>query len=89
MSDNKQDESNPMPPGPNETDPMLQYFLWKHLPPDLQEISKTFGQQAAKLVRTLPRCPERTVSLRHLLEAKDCAVRATLLLPVVTVDDLE
>jgi hypothetical protein len=72
----------------NQTDPMLQHFRWKHLPPHLQEVSKPFGQQAAALVRKLPRNPERTAALRHLLEAKDCAVRSVLPEAVVTVDEL-
>jgi hypothetical protein len=34
---------------------------------------------AHKVVALLPRNPERTVALRKLLEAKDCAVRAALM----------
>jgi len=60
------------------SDPMLQFFAYEHLPPDLQGFSKPFGDLARKLVDTLPRNPERTVALRKLLEAKDCAVRARL-----------
>jgi len=48
------------------------------LPEHLQVISKPFGELANLIVETLPRNPERTVSLRKLLEAKDCAVRAQL-----------
>lgn len=59
-------------------DPMLQFFEWEHLPAALQEISRSFGTLAKHLVATLPRNPERTVALRKLLEAKDCAVRAQL-----------
>lgn len=73
----------------NTTDPMLQFFKWKHLPPHLQDHSRSFAVQAANLVRKTPRCPERTASLRHLLEAKDCAVRAQLPPELVTVDDLD
>lgn len=36
-------------------------------------------EPAETIVRTLPRNPERTVALRKLLEAKDCAVRAALM----------
>jgi len=60
------------------TDPMLQFFQYAHLPERLQEISKPFGDMAQFIVETLPRNPERTVALRKLLEAKDCAVRAHL-----------
>lgn len=57
---------------------LLQFFEYAHLPPHLQEISKPFGELAKQIVDTLPSNPERTVALRKLLEAKDCAVRAKL-----------
>lgn len=60
----------------NET--MLQFFKYDHLPAHLQAISKPFGELAQQIVQELPSNPERTVALRKLLEAKDCAVRATL-----------
>lgn len=59
-------------------DPMLQFFKYEHLPAHLQAISKPFGELAENIVATLPRNPERTVALRKLLEAKDCAVRSLL-----------
>lgn len=57
---------------------MLQFFSYQHLPETLQAISRPFGELAEKIVAELPRNPERTVALRKLLEAKDCAVRAQL-----------
>jgi hypothetical protein len=45
----------------------------------LREASRPFGHLARLIVTTVPRNPERTVALRKLLEAKDCAVRAVLL----------
>lgn len=59
-------------------EPMLQFFKYEHLPPHLQAVSRPFGDLAQSIVNTLPRNPERTVALRKLLEAKDCAVRALL-----------
>jgi len=59
-------------------DPMLQFFQYTHLSEHLQMTSKPFCELAYHLVATLPRNPERTVALRKLLEAKDCAVRAAL-----------
>lgn len=59
-------------------DPMLQFFAYAHLPTHLQEHSKPFGDLAQMLCASLPKNPERTVALRKLLEAKDCAVRARL-----------
>lgn len=59
-------------------DYLLQFFAYEHLPPHLGEVSKPFCDLAYKVVETLPSNPERTVALRKLLEAKDCAVRALL-----------
>lgn len=60
------------------TEPMMQFFAYAHLPEHLQAISRPFGELAQTLVDTLPRNPERTAALRKLLEAKDCAVRASI-----------
>lgn len=59
-------------------DKLLQFFAYEHLPAQLQEHSKPFADLARHIVDTLPQNPERTVCLRKLLEAKDCAVRARL-----------
>lgn len=59
-------------------DYMLQFFGYEHLPPHLQEVSKPFSDLAHKIVAELPQNPERTVALRKLLEAKDCAVRSLI-----------
>jgi hypothetical protein len=45
-------------------EPLLQFFAYEHLKPELQEISKPFGDLAQHIVSTLPRNPERTVALR-------------------------
>lgn len=57
---------------------MLQFFRFDHLPEALAAVSKPFANLAQHIVTTLPQNPERTVALRKLLEAKDCAVRAHL-----------
>lgn len=55
------------------------FFKFDHLTDaKLRTVSSRFAQLAAEVVDTLPRNPERTVALRKLLEAKDCAVRAAL-----------
>lgn len=59
-------------------DCLMQFFAYDHLPEPLQSVSRPFGQLAQIIVDTLPSNPERTVALRKLLEAKDCAVRARL-----------
>ena len=71
------------PPIPEDTatpEPLLQFFEFGHLPEHLREVSSDFWHLAQKLVKR-PRNPERTVALRKLLEAKDCAVRAVLYKP--------
>lgn len=57
---------------------MLQFFEYAHLPPHLAEVSKNFSDLANLVIANLPENPERTVALRKLLEAKDCAVRSLL-----------
>jgi len=64
-------------------EPMLQFFEFSHLRPDLQAVSKPFCELAHNSIGNLPRNPERTVMLRKLLEAKDCAVRAFLYVPAL------
>jgi hypothetical protein len=64
-------------------DRMLQ-FLGDPLVPTVQQVAEIaatragFARLAEQLVTTIPMNPERTVALRKLLEAKDCAVRAIL-----------
>jgi hypothetical protein len=59
-------------------EPMLRFFRYEHLRGPLAEVSAPFCEQARRIVLTLPRHPERTVTLRKLLEAKDAAVRTAL-----------
>jgi hypothetical protein len=59
-------------------EPILQFFEYMHLPPELRKVSAVFHAVAHNVADTLPRNPERTVALRKLLEAKDAAVRAAL-----------
>jgi len=63
---------------PQPIEPMMQFFEYSHLPKHLQSISQQFYDLAHWIEGELPRNPERTVALRKLLEAKDCAVRAAL-----------
>lgn len=59
-------------------DPILRFFHYRHLPEKLQGISAPFCDMARLIIDTCPRNAERTMALRKLLEAKDCAVRASL-----------
>jgi len=60
------------------TEPLLQFFEYKHLPPHLQTTSQIFHDLAHDLCTILPDNPEREMGMRKLLEAKDCFVRSTL-----------
>lgn len=55
---------------------IIQFFDFEHLPLHLQDVSAPFKELAYRIVDTLPRNPERSTSLRKLLESKDAAVRA-------------
>lgn len=58
---------------------ILQFFAYAHLQPEQALIAAPFSHLAHKLVCNDKRDgPELTVALRKLLEAKDCAVRASL-----------
>jgi hypothetical protein len=57
---------------------MMQFFSYEHLKPELRTVSEPFYHMAVSIMLTLPENAERTMALRKLLEAKDCAVRAHL-----------
>lgn len=61
-----------------DRDQIMQYFAHAHLPERLQGVSRQFGDLAEWVHANLPRCAERTVALRKLLEGKDAAIRAAL-----------
>lgn len=56
---------------------LRQFFRYQHLPEDKQEHSKPFHDLAKHIDDSLSENPEKTAALRKLLEAKDCAVRAS------------
>lgn len=60
---------------------LLQFFKYDHLPANLQEVSKPFGDMAMQMDQLLPENAEKTTCIRRLLEAKDCAVRAVISKP--------
>lgn len=57
-------------------DDVLQFFHYAHLPQHMQSVSAKFCQLARFTVANVKRCPQRTIALNKLLEAKDAAVRA-------------
>jgi hypothetical protein len=63
----------------NQTLPILRYFSFDHLPEgDLRHASMLCADLAHTMAEVLPMSPELSAGLRHLLEAKDCFVRAAL-----------
>jgi hypothetical protein len=65
-------------PSNEPPEPMLQFFEYQHLKPELQDVSAPFSKLAHQMASQLPRNPERSAGLRKLMEAKDCFVRAKL-----------
>jgi hypothetical protein len=57
---------------------MLKWFTFEHLPEHLRAVSAQFYEVAHSICALVEPGPERTVSLRKLLEAKDAAVRAAV-----------
>lgn len=59
---------------------IMRWFEYGHLRNDyLQEVSKIFADAANSATSAVHEGPEVTAGLRKLLEAKDCFVRAALL----------
>ena len=56
---------------------IMEYFAFKHLPENLQEISLPFYNIAHTMNKKLPDGAEKSAGLRKLLEAKDCMVRGS------------
>lgn len=62
----------------NPVESILRHFAYAHLPERLQAVSRPICELAQTMASTLPMDPETTAGLRKLLEAKDCFVRADL-----------
>lgn len=61
------------------TSPIMRHFDSSHLADGpLKDCFERFAVLACVLDRDLPGGPEKTTALRKLLEAKDCAMRATV-----------
>ena len=57
---------------------LLRWLAYNHLPAPLQGVSALCADLAEQVDTLLPESDEKTAGLRHLLEAKDCFVRARL-----------
>ena len=66
-------------PDYNQPHELIKYFQYEHLPEHLQTMSKPFAELASQIdIATATDNSEKEMALRKLLEAKDCAVRASL-----------
>ena len=54
------------------------YFVYVHLPENLQEVSRPIAELAEAMNMNLPDSAEKSTGMRKLLEAKDCFARAAL-----------
>jgi len=63
---------------------IMQFFDCEHLPPYLRGIADSCVSLAYRIIAELVPSEERSVALRKLLEAKDAAVRASLIHKKVT-----
>jgi len=59
-----------------QEEPILQFFAYGDLGTVLQMVAQPFQSMAMQLVLDIPRNPERTIALRHLLDARSAALRA-------------
>jgi hypothetical protein len=62
-------------PVPDPRERMMRWFDASHLPPELQGAVQPFNVLAGWMLRAIPPGPEAIAAMRHLLEAKDAAVR--------------
>lgn len=60
-------------------EPLALFFITNPDKRDKHNVLYNFSIMASNLIGTLPRSPERTVMLRHLLEARDSAERCITL----------
>ena len=63
---------------PVKNERMMKHFKSDDLPEAVREVGKPFEGLAATICNSIAPGPERTVSLRKLLESRDCAVRAKM-----------
>jgi hypothetical protein len=50
------------------------HFAYDHLPGELQLVSRIFAEAAQQVIELVAPGPDRTVAVRKLWEAKNCAV---------------
>ena len=60
------------------TQQLARWFTSDHLPDDARPPSAACAELAQEMIDAIPDGPELSAGLRHLLEAKDCFVRAKI-----------
>ena len=61
-------------------EPLIQFFDYDDAPWAIKGLlGEAFLSMATTIIRQCPRNPERTVALRKLLEARECAMRAAVM----------
>lgn len=60
------------------TQEKLRWFEHAHLPEHLATVSEACSDLAEEMAQVLPDHPQLTLGLQHLVEAKDCFVRAAI-----------
>lgn len=64
----------------DEDNEIIQFFDYSHLPSSMvRNTSKRFGDFVTEILSSVEASNERTVMLRKMLEAKDCAVRSMII----------
>lgn len=67
-----------MIPNDNPESPLIRFFAYQHLAPELQDVSREFSHLAHYVDIYIADTSEKSTALRLLLMAKDAAVRAML-----------
>lgn len=72
-------KAKPKPPQNDDAVALLKWFTYQHLAnEELRATSRRFSIMAQMIIESMSPSVERSFCIRKLLEAKDCAVRATL-----------
>lgn len=64
------------PPRKQKLSPMLKFFEYHNLPPELRIIAHPISNLAGMMDSELPEGSEKSAGLRKLVEAMDCFIRA-------------
>jgi hypothetical protein len=60
------------------TQEKARWFDYEHLPSDQRQVSVEFARMATTVIARLMDGPQLTIALQHLIDAKDAAVRQSI-----------